>query len=178
MRIIGGFKKGFKILGPPQVKILSLKPMPEKVREAIFDILGKWVEGKDVLDLYAGTGALGLEALSRGAKEVIFVEIVPKTAFLIKDNLRKLNFSARVSIKDAQKFLETTNKRFDIIFITPPHQKINFRAVNLAKKKLKKDGLIILESSSKEEIPEIYGLKIIDQRIYRKIKITFFEKMG
>lgn len=175
MRIIGGEKKGFKIIGPPSIKIKDLKPLPDKVREAIFNILGDWVCGKRVLDLYAGTGSVGLEALSRGAESVVFVERATKTTLLIKENLKKLGFRAEVFQKDATKFIKNTSEIFDLIYIGFPHQEIDFKVSEDAGQKLSKNGIIIFESDSKTEIPKIKNLKIFDQRTYGRLKITFLQ---
>lgn len=177
MRIIGGEKRGFKIIGPPQVKIPNLKPMPDKVREAIFNILGTSVYKKDILDLYAGTGAVGSEALSRGAKSATFVEISGRTEILIKENLKKLGFKAEVFRKDVQRFLKETKRKYDLVFITPPHEEIDFKIVEMTDEKIKKNGIIILESSSRTDIPALKKLKQIDQRIYGRLKITFLKKI-
>jgi len=175
MRIIAGSKKGHKLLGPPEVKIENLKPMPDKVREAIFNILGSWVSGKKVLDLYAGTGAVGLEALSRGALEVDFVELSSETVNIIEKNRDKLGFESEVFQRDASLFVKDSKQKYDLIFITPPHQEISFKVVKNAGQLLKKGGVIVLESDSKEEIPEIDNLKKFDHRVYSKLKISFFE---
>lgn len=176
MRIIGGEKRGYKLVGPPEVDIENLKPMPDKVREAIFNILGSWVAGKSVLDLYAGTGAVGLEAMSRGARSVVFVELVSKTVNVIEKNRDKLGFEAQVLQRDAKSFIENENNNYDLIFITPPHKEIDFEVVKFSGEKLNPGGVIVLESDSKEDIPEIEDLKKFDHRIYGKLKITFFEK--
>lgn len=176
MRIISGTKKGFLIKGPPSVKIPGLKPMPDKVREAIFNILGNWVNGKKVLDLYAGTGAVGLEALSRGASSVTFVENSKRTVKLINDNLKKLDFRGSVFTEDATRFIKCTDEKYDLIFITPPHKEINFEVPGLAKERINKNGVIVLESDSKEDIPQFEDLDTLDQRIYGKLKITFLKR--
>ncbi|OIP22459.1 16S rRNA (guanine(966)-N(2))-methyltransferase RsmD [bacterium CG_4_10_14_0_2_um_filter_33_32] len=175
MRIISGIKKGFIIKGPPTVRIENLKPMPDKVRESIFNILGGWIEEKQVLDLYAGTGAVGLEALSRGAVSVEFVENNKKTSILIKENLEKLGFTERVYQEDAHLFVNHTGEAFDLIFITPPHKEIDFKVVEAAGKKLKPQGIIVLESDSRTEVPLFENLKQFDQRIYGRLKITFLQ---
>jgi 16S rRNA (guanine(966)-N(2))-methyltransferase RsmD len=176
MRIIGGEKRGHYLIGPPQVDIKGLRPMPDKVRESLFNILGGWVAGKDVLDLYAGTGAVGLESLSRGANNVDFVELNRKTVCIIEENRDKLGFSAQVHQRDAKSFIKSIDKKFDLIFITPPHAEIDFEITKIAAEKLKNEGIIIQESDSKEDIPEIAGLSKFDYRIYGKLKLTFFEK--
>lgn len=178
MRIIGGSKRGFRILGPPEVEIPDLKPMPDKVREAIFDILGPWVKDKKVLDLYSGTGAVGLEALSRGAESAEFVEILKKTAEVIRENLKKTDFSAEVFERDVLSFLENSSEKFDIIFITPPHEEINFKVAELAGEKLLKNGVIVLESDFRTDIPKIKNLTLSDQRIYGRLKISFLDSVN
>jgi len=178
MRIIGGEKRGFKIIGPPQVKIKNLKPLPDKVRESIFNILGDWTKGKEALDLYAGTGAVGLEALSRGAKSVTFVEISKEIVKVIKKNLAKLGFNDLVFQQSTFEFLNQTEGEYDLIYLGFPHKEINFKVAELAGEKAKKGGIIILESDSKTEIPEFPSLKIFDQRIYGRLKISFLKKQG
>lgn len=176
MRIIGGEKRGHYLIGPPQINIKGLRPMPDKVRESLFNILGSWVSGKDILDLYAGTGAVGLEALSRGAKNVDFVELNKKTASIIEENRDKLGFSAQVFQRDAKSFVSGVDKKYDLIFITPPHAQIDFEVIKIAVDKLKKNAIIIQESDSKEDIPDIVGLNKFDHRFYGKLLLTFFEK--
>ncbi|NTU69950.1 16S rRNA (guanine(966)-N(2))-methyltransferase RsmD [bacterium] len=176
MRIIAGEKRGHYLIGPPQVDIKGLRPMPDKVRESVFNILGSWVVGKTVLDLYAGTGAVGLEALSRGASSVTFVELNKITIDVIEKNIMKLGFSAEVLQRDAKSFISDLKDKYDLIFITPPHAIIDFEVTKLAGDRINKGGIIIQESDSKEDIPEIKGLKKFDHRDYGKLKLTFFEK--
>lgn len=176
MRIIGGEKRGHYLIGPPQIDIKSLRPMPDKVRESLFNILGSWVVGKNILDLYAGTGAVGLEALSRGAKSVDFVELKKKTVSVIEENRDKLGFAAQVFHQDAKGFISGVEKKYDLIFITPPHAKIDFEVTAIAADRLKRGGIIIQESDSKEDIPNIKGLKKFDHRSYGKLLLTFFER--
>lgn len=176
MRIIGGEKRGHYLIGPPQVDIKGLRPMPDKVRESLFNILGSWVVGKDILDLYAGTGAVGLEALSRGAGSVDFVELNKQTVLVIEENRDKLGFSAQVFHQDAKSFILGADKKYDLIFITPPHAKIDFDVIKIAANRLKRGGIIIQESDSKEEIPNIPNLKKFDHRFYGKLLLTFFEE--
>ncbi len=178
MRIIGGEKRGFKILGPPEVKIKNLKPLPDRVREAIFNILGDWIKDKEVLDLYAGTGSFGLEALSREAKKAAFVELSSKTIQVIKKNLEKLGFKGSVFQSDAYEFIKKTKETYDLIYIGFPHKAVNFKTVQEAFKKLKKNGIIILESDSKTEISPFPNLKIFDQRIYGRLKISFLKALN
>ena len=99
----------------------GLRPTPERVRETLFNWLAMHVRGRRCLDLFAGTGALGLEALSRGAAEVVFVENNAEAAATLHDNIATLRATgATVATVDARRYLRSTGERFDIIFVDPP----------------------------------------------------------
>ncbi len=119
LRIIGGAHRGRR-LSFPNVK--GLRPTADRVRETLFNWLQKDIPDACVLDLFAGSGALGLEALSRGAREVIFIEKTKAAANQLRDNLRSISTgqSFRLYQMDALKWLRTTEEAFDIVFIDPP----------------------------------------------------------
>ncbi|WP_249977659.1 16S rRNA (guanine(966)-N(2))-methyltransferase RsmD [Vreelandella olivaria] len=121
LRIIGG---DFRRRQLPVLDHPGLRPTPDRVRETLFNWLGQHLYGKQVLDLFAGTGALGIEALSRGAASVTFVERDPRVATLIGDNLATLGASqGRVVTADAQVFLSQPGHPVDLVFLDPPfHQ--------------------------------------------------------
>ena len=98
MRVVAGLYRGRRLQAPPG---RSTRPTSDRVREALFSILGPAVEGARVLDLFAGSGALGIEALSRGAAEAVFVESDPRAAAAIRGNLKTLDASGRVHARDA-----------------------------------------------------------------------------
>ncbi len=118
VRIIGGQWRNSRVLVP---ELDGLRPTPERVRETLFNWLAPVLAGARCLDLCAGTGALGLEALSRGASAVRFVESVPAVAGALRANLERLHASGgAVSVLAAQDFLSGTAEQFDLVFIDPP----------------------------------------------------------
>jgi len=119
MRVISGTARGRKLKKPSG---FDIRPTSDIVKEAVFNIIQFDIEGRRVLDLFAGTGQMGVEALSRGAGSVVFVDSKADAVKLIKENLRLCGFSdsATVCLSDALKFLEHGD-RFDVIFIDPPY---------------------------------------------------------
>jgi len=155
LRVIGGSAKGRKLKAP---KGLKTRPTSERVREALFDILGPEVIGASFLDLFAGSGAVGIEALSRGAGKVVFVEKDNHVRKTIRENLDICGFSeqARIWAKDARMVLDSYKfKPFDIIFIDPPYDSTLANAC-LARldRMAEKVKTVILEQDPKQiEIP-------------------------
>jgi 16S rRNA (guanine966-N2)-methyltransferase len=117
LRIIGGSLRGSR-LDVPQAP--GLRPTPDRVRETLFNWLMPVIEGARCLDLFAGTGALGIEALSRGAGAVDFIETDAKLADLLRANLLRLKQTAQVQRTDAERFIATPGERYDIVFLDPP----------------------------------------------------------
>jgi len=118
LRIIGGEWRGRKVRFPP---LATIRPTPNRVRETAFNWLQGVVPGSRCLDLYAGSGALGLEALSRGAREVTFVDVEPAVVRHIVDTLRELGCDRGHAVRaDARRFLEAPGTPYDIIFLDPP----------------------------------------------------------
>ena len=117
LRIIGGSLRGSRIAVPDAP---GLRPTPDRVRETLFNWLAPVIEGAKCLDLFAGTGALGIEALSRGAAQVDFVESDAKLAALLRENLVRLKQDARVHVVDALRFVAQGDGRYDIVFLDPP----------------------------------------------------------
>lgn len=157
MRIIGGTYRGKKLL-PPQND--TIRPTTDRMRETLFNILehgaGPSIRGANILDLYAGTGALGVEALSRGAGHVTFVDKDPKSMKLVKQNAALINSKEKVSfvITDSICF-SSKSKKFDFIFIDPPYNKelITPTLNNILKQNiLAQHGVIIIEFATGEEI--------------------------
>ena len=117
LRIVGGTLRGSRIDVPDAP---DLRPTPDRVRETLFNWLMPVIEGAHCLDLFAGTGALGIEALSRGAAAVNFVEANTQLADLLRANLARLHQSAPVTRSDAMRFLAEGAARYDIVFLDPP----------------------------------------------------------
>jgi 16S rRNA (guanine966-N2)-methyltransferase len=118
LRIIGGEWRGRKLRFPP---LAAIRPTPNRVRETVFNWLQGVIPGSRCLDLYSGSGALGLEALSRGAAEVTFVDVEPTVVRHLADTLRELRCDrGRVVRADARRFLDSPGEPFDVIFLDPP----------------------------------------------------------
>jgi len=160
MRIISGTSKGRKLITP---KRYSLRPTSDRVKESLFNILGSEVEGKVVLDLFAGTGNLGIEALSRGAERVIFVEKGRQALQIIQTNLNQFGLADRSEIlpKDVNRAIGILKQRgecFDLILMDPPYEK------GLIQRTLMKlnthpiyhgDSILVIEHNRREPLPHI-----------------------
>ena len=157
MRIIGGRWRGRRVAFPD---IPGLRPTPDRVRETLFNWLQHSVDGARCLDLYAGSGALGLEALSRGAKQTIFVDQSPAAARILQEQLVRLGGerSAQVVQMGAARFLRTPGQPFDIVFLDPPFgQDVLTECVPMldAGKWLDVGGLVYLENELKAGVPAL-----------------------
>ena len=174
MRIVAGSRKGARIFAP---KGMDTRPTGDRVREAVFDLVGP-VDGASVLDLYAGSGAMGLEALSRGAESAVFVETDRDACRAIRRNLDKLGLaSAEIACRDALRFLAAERRRFDLILVDPPYDVVESVAVRLAlymPAVLAENGLVALESSSRDE-PALPPLGIRTSRRYGSARVTLYE---
>jgi len=156
-----------------------VRPTGDRVREAVFNLVGP-VDGADVLDLFAGSGALGLEALSRGAASATFVESDRAAAETIVKNLDKLGLEgARVYREDAGRRLATdaaAGRRYDLVLVDPPYRMLSRFLPTLAAHLpavLAPDGLVVVESEAKDE-PEL-PLPLRTSRKYGSTRVTLFE---
>ncbi|MCG2822023.1 MAG: 16S rRNA (guanine(966)-N(2))-methyltransferase RsmD [Candidatus Atribacteria bacterium] len=181
MRIVAGKNKG-NILKSP--KDLSVRPTSEKVREALFDILGTSVKEPSFLDLFAGTGAVGIEALSRGAKKAIFIEKELKCIKIIKENLEKTENSQnavvyKMDFLHGLKLLAKKNYLLDYIFLDPPYNRglVNISLLEIAKLTiLKHNGLVIAQHYKKEKVMEnLNNLRLFNQRRYGECYLSFYD---
>jgi 16S rRNA (guanine966-N2)-methyltransferase len=176
MRIIAGERKGHTIYAP---KGLDTRPTSDRVRENVFNIVAQWVEGARVLDLYAGSGAMGLEALSRGAAAVVFVESDGDAVRAIERNLDRLRLTgARVVRADATTGLaqETAaGRKYDLVLADPPYAMTDFDPLaRYLSRVLADDGLLVLESDARTE-PELAGLALRTSRKYGSTRVSVFE---
>lgn len=188
-RIITGSAKGQKLMVPKQ----GTRPMTDRVKSALFSMIAPRIQESHVLDLYAGTGALGIECLSRGAKSATFVDRSKYAVECIRQNLEKTGFTAlaRVIKCSASRFLddyETFDQglsSYDIIIITPPHDDYKENIVERSAKLLQKNGIIITEHPSTRKTGDRVGLsrrngmkaeelKKIDERSYGKTALSFY----
>src|SRR5918999_4707697 len=132
MRVIAGRYGGRRLQAPPGA---ATRPTSDRVREALFSVLGGRVDGANVLDLFAGSGALGIEALSRGAAEATFVDSAPAAARAVRANLEALGLEAEVHRADARAFLRAARKggrQYDLVLIDPPYRRAAALARELA----------------------------------------------
>ena len=153
MRVITGSAKGRKLFEP---KDQSVRPTTDMVKEAIFSIVQFDVPGRRVLDLFAGTGQLGIEALSRGARECVFVDSSPASLALVKKNLEACRMQAPVIRSDALTYLSHGGK-FDLVFIDPPYAAGMYDDVLKAVFMfdiLSEGGIILVESPRNEPLPD------------------------
>ncbi len=178
MKIIAGLYKGLRLKSFPGKDI---RPTPGKVREAVFDILGSKVIVSDFLDLFAGTGAIGIEALSRGAKRATFVEINGKAIDLIKANLNKFNYNDFSDIikndyLQAIKMLSFQQRKFDIIFLDPPYNK-NYTQKSLQEIEqspiFKKNSIVVVQHQIYDDIQiNFQKLSCLKEKRYSRSRIT------
>ena len=180
MKILTGSLRGQTISFKPNP---HLRPTSDKTRKAIFDMLQGGLEGKIVLDLFSGTGALGFEALSSGAESVTFVEIEKTQNLTLEKNLAKLGLyeKGEVIVSDALKAIERFSKEerlFDLIFMDPPYEKgLGQKALTaLSKSKiLNENSLIVFECRESEVLPNI-DLKILKDKVYGDTRIVVYRR--
>ncbi len=180
MRVITGIARGRKLKELPG---METRPTTDRVKESIFNIIQFDVPGRKVLDLFAGTGQLGVEALSRGASSAVFVDARKDAANLVRENLKLTGFSetGRVVQGDALAFLRSCKEKFDVIFLDPPYQTTlldealsAIAAIDI----LSKNGIIVCESAADRELPALEPPyeKGKDYR-YGKIKLTVYRRL-
>jgi 16S rRNA (guanine(966)-N(2))-methyltransferase RsmD len=188
MRIIGGKAKGRRLRAPGKPTAsggLSIRPTPDPVREALFNILGNSIEGAYLLDVFAGTGAVSVEALSRNAGRATLLESSQRALLLALANLSSCGFSRdfyRILPGDALSSLASlaeSKEAFDFIFLDPPYESdLGGKALKIIAqgKLLRERGKMILEHSSREKpVKDQGGLKRVDSREYGDTTLSFYE---
>jgi 16S rRNA (guanine966-N2)-methyltransferase len=171
MRIIAGSRKGHRIAAPRGV---ATRPTGDRVREAAFNLIGP-VDGASVLDLFAGSGAMGLEALSRGAATTVFVESDRDACRTIERNLEKLRLTgATVLCREVLQVLATEQRQYDLVLVDPPYEMTEYTALaRYLPTLLAPEGLLVLETASRVE-PEL-PLAKRTSRSYGSARLTLFE---
>ena len=175
MRIVAGKYRGRTLLEFDGDKI---RPTSDKVRESLFNILQLKVPNSSFLDLFCGTGAMGIEALSRGAKNVVFNDFSRDSLALLKKNLAKVKVEDDFEVvnSDAVNFVKNTAKTFDIIFLDPPYKsELGTKCLPFISDLLDQNGIAILEDEI-EWSGEVQGLIQYDKRKYGRVHLTFFKK--
>jgi 16S rRNA (guanine966-N2)-methyltransferase len=174
VRIIAGTHRGHRISAP---KGTSTRPTSDRVRESAFNILGP-VDGSSVLDLFAGSGALGLEALSRGAASCLFVESDREACRTINENLDKLRFDTRVRVlcDDALRVLGREHERFDLVLCDPPYDYVRHELLAPAlARAVAPGGVIVWETYGREDPPEVPEIERRTSRRYGSARLTVFD---
>jgi 16S rRNA (guanine966-N2)-methyltransferase len=175
MRIIAGTHRGSRLVTP---RGLETRPTGDRVREAAFNLIGP-VDGATVLDLFAGSGALGLEALSRGAARAVFVESNRAAGRAIEQNLDRLRLRGTVVLQDAVKALQMeaqAGRRYDLVLVDPPYEMFRDLQPALARilpRVLADDGLLVVETDARVD-PE-FPLELRTSRRYGRARLTLFE---
>lgn len=181
VRIIAGKARGRKLIPPAT---METRPTLDRVKESMFSIIQNYIPDAVVVDVFAGTGSLGLEAASRGAKEVYLVDRSKDAFSLLKQNIENLKFedtcyALNKDSYEALRYLSDKNKVFDIIFIDPPYCKEMIpEAIKIIydKKMLSKDGIIVTKIDSIEEIYEGYEeISLIKSRKYGNTTICLYK---
>ena len=171
MRIISGKYRGKKIIG---YDIEGTRPTMDRVKESLYGIIQGYIPGSTVLDLFAGSGSLGLEAISNGAQKLILVDNNKKVTDTIKDNIKSFDDDIEVFTLDYKKFLKETNEKFDVIFLDPPYRAglIN-KALRIIEERelLNGDGIVVCEF---ENIKIETNLKLIREKKYGSKTINIY----
>jgi len=183
VRIIAGRAKGCRLGSIPAHSVA--RPTSDRIKEALFNILPS-MEGSVVVDFFAGTGNVGLEALSRGARRVCFVESNPAMVALLRKNIQKCGLEATseseilaLSVEKAGRILEDRNQSFDLVFADPPYGRDWVaKTIRMMEKGLllAPQGVAVIQHSVREELPEPAGaLVLADQRRYGDTLLSFFK---
>lgn len=180
VRVIGGSRRGFRLQALPG---RNTRPTADRIKESLFNILAPRLPDARVLDLFAGTGALGIEALSRGASHAHFVEQAPKAVAVLRANVARTRFDDAATIIVADVFralprLAKEGARFDLVFIDPPYAAaVGRRTIETAAALdlLSPDGLVVVEHTLEEDMPDrIENLSKIRSARYGRTVLTFY----
>lgn len=175
MRVITGIAKGKRL---DTLEGMDVRPTTDRVKEGMFSSIQFDLENTLVLDLFAGSGQLGIEALSRGARSAVFVDNSKKSLEVVKANLEKTNLTDKAMIVNMNSldFLKLTDKKFDFIFLDPPYNKgILLEVLPLLKERLNSYGKIICEHEKNLDLPKKVGdLRLKKSYKYGKINISMY----
>ncbi len=185
MRIIAGQKRGAKLLSP---KTQDSRPILDRVKESLFSVLYKYnlPAEKYVADIFSGVGSLGLEALSRGALAVTFVEKDPETLAILKRNIEKLSYTKEAKVIRANAFnvgapVTPGQPGYDLVFVDPPYQtttdvsdrSLLGRLLNILPSQLAPQGIVVVRTHKRIELLDRYSqLNVIDRRVWGTMAIT------
>ena len=182
MRVISGIYKGRKL---KFIKNQDIRPTKDVVREAIFDSLRGLIVNKKVMEIFAGSGLLGIEAISHGAKKVIFIEMNKRGIEIIKENIKSLDLEKKCEVikGDCEYEIEKLrNFKFDLIIGDPPYdfsisklERIMEKIIKL--NILKKNGIMVIEHEFKKNLPVVEGYEVIKKKKYGKTGLTYLRRI-
>jgi 16S rRNA (guanine966-N2)-methyltransferase len=173
-RVAGGEARGRRLKAPK-----NIRPTQGMVKQAIFNMVGRSIEGAEVLDLFAGSGALGIEALSRGAARVTFVDQQPRGLAILRQNLEALGFKERANIvrADVVRWLEAAPeavKSARFVFLDPPYDDVVLdRALRVLDREVE-DAIVLAEHSRRQQPPQLARLKVDRERRYGDTMVTVY----
>ena len=178
MRIISGSRRGHKL---HEFEGYDVRPTTDRVKESIFNLIQNYIPSSRVLDMFAGSGALSFEALSRGAIYAVLVDCDRKSVELIKKNVHELKFEDICEVKEASCFsyVKNCDERFDIIFLDPPYNKglIEPALEAISQYGLLSDtGIVLLESDNTDFKSDFPGLSMVKQRRYGRTFVTIYKR--
>ena len=177
MRVVSGSARGILLEAP---KGMTTRPTSDKAKEGVFSAIQSDVAGARVLDIFAGSGGMGIEALSRGAASCVFVDFDSNALRCIKNNLAKTKLTGKIVRKEAIAFASGCADRFDVIFSDPPYNKgWTAKLMPLAAELLDEGGVLLCETDSAEPRPEpVEGLALRKTYIYGRAVVTLFDKIS
>lgn len=181
MRVISGSARGLRLVTPEG---MDVRPTTDRVKESLFNIIQMQVPQASVLDLFGGSGALGIEAASRGAGKTVIVDSSPASIAAIKRNVAAARLDGRVTTvqSDYRSFINSSREKFDVILLDPPYDRGLVReAINelISCKRISDCGIIVCESRSSEEFgDEFEGIRLKRRYVYGKIALTVYERFG
>ena len=171
MRVVAGKHRSRLLYSP---KNSDVRPTTDMVKESIFNIIQNDVIGSKFLDLFAGSGAIGIEAISRGAEKVVFVDNAAESVKIIKDNLKHTGLEANAVVCNMANnaFLRSTKEKFDIAILDPPYNhKLIHKSMPQLVEKMSESGIIICEHEKETSLPERFGSFAVS-KIYRHGRVT------
>ncbi len=154
-------------------------PMSERVRGSLFNIIGEEINNAEVLDTFAGSGSLGLEAISRGAKNATFVERDKRAKQILIENIKSIGVEDKTTIfgMGVSTYIDdNSEKMYDVIFTDPPYNDMQLSTVSRLGKLLSPNGLMVLSYPGRGEVPTVDGIVVVDNRSYGNAALAFYRK--
>jgi len=178
MRVISGKARGIKL---DTLEGINTRPTTDRVKESLFSSIQFDIRNSKILDLFSGSGALGIESASRGASEVILIEQNKKCKAIIESNIKKTKLTnIKLYVKDAFDYLTETNEKFDVVLLDPPYNnKLEIKAIEyiLDRNILNENGLIVIERDKNDKIKfDFDGLELIKEKKYGNTVIVLLRR--